>query len=105
HRTDQPKFALAARAYNFNQRTAARVEQIAANHRYVSGECALGNFQALFDRPETPAVWPREQPGGDSCQPNRRAVGGFAASFLHDRILSESLPIKSSRLSDDNRCH
>src|SRR5208337_329577 len=69
HRTDQPKFALAARAGNFNDRTAAPVEQIAAQHRHVTGKCALGNVQAFLDRPETPAVWFREQPGGDSCQP------------------------------------
>ena len=58
HRTDQAEFALATRADNFDQRAAVPVEQLAAQHRDVTGERALGNVQAFGDRFETPAVRP-----------------------------------------------
>ena len=60
HRTDQAEFAIAAGADNFDQRAAMPVEQFAAQHRHVTGKRPLGNFQALGDRFETPAVWLRE---------------------------------------------
>src|ERR1700691_2294354 len=60
HRADQAEFALVTGADNFNQRFAMPVEQVAAQHRHVTGKRALGNLEALGDRFETPAVRLRE---------------------------------------------